>query len=163
MPNLRLLKRTAEQRYTLAVVYEPNVADTHDDFAKADTIREAAWTFMRQLQNSRALRREVTKVVKALLEASKQELAVDITDLAEAVQKGAVGDMHEDFDDANGEIVESFVAPVDLQVGDEVVKAGTWCVGIVWSEALFEKIKRGDRTGVSMGGTALRLETSRAA
>ena len=65
--------------------------------------------------------------------------------------------MHESFDDAHGDVVETFVAPVDMAIDDEVVKAGSWCVGIIWSEEMFAKIKSGDRTGVSMGGTAIRL------
>lgn len=153
-----LTKSAAELRYTLAVVYEPGVLDTQGDFASAETIRAAAWDFTRRLQARSDVERAAAGVVKALLDTAAVEAEVDITALADAVERGAIGDMHDDFEHPHGEIVENYVAPADFVVEGETVKAGTWCVGIVWSPEMFERIRRGERRGVSMGGTAMRVE-----
>src|SRR3990167_6307475 len=48
---LVLVKSSPERRYTLGVVYEPDVVDTQGDFAKAEDIEDAAWAFMMRLQS----------------------------------------------------------------------------------------------------------------
>ena len=158
--QIQVRKHEPELRFALAVVYEPGVVDTHGDFAKAETIREAAWDFMRGLQESRDVQRGLLKIVAALVKDETSEIEIDISDLADAIDKGAVGDMHEDFDDAHGQVLESFLAPTGMVVDGEAVKAGSWCVGIQWSQEMFQKIKRGERTGISMGGTGIRLEAT---
>ena len=147
--------RAADLRYTLAVVYEPDVDDSHGDSASPDTIRAAAWYFMRGLQASKDVEREVLNVVAAL--EADREVECEVTAIADHIAKGVINDMHQTDGDDVGHVVESFVAPVDMTVNGEIVKAGTWCIGIVWSPEQFEKIKSGDRTGVSMGGTAVRM------
>ena len=43
MPEMQVLEKHEERRYTLGVVYEPNVEDTDGEFAKAEDIESAAW------------------------------------------------------------------------------------------------------------------------
>lgn len=113
------LKSDDEKRYTLGVVYEPDVVDSQGDYATAEDIEKAAWDFMR-----RTLK---------------------------------LGYMHKEWDDDIGDIVESYIAPTDMRIGDGVVKAGTWLIGVVWSPEYWEKVKSGEITGFSMGGTARRI------
>lgn len=113
------LKSDDEKRYTLGIVYEPDVVDSQGDYATAEDIEKAAWDFMRK-----SLR---------------------------------LGYMHKDSDNDIGDIVESYIAPVDMRIGDNVVKAGTWLIGVVWSPQYWEKVKSGEITGFSMGGTARRI------
>jgi len=122
-----VLKRDAPERYTLGVVYEPDVVDTQGEYADAATIQRAAWDFLRGLQVEKA-----------------------------GVGAG-LGDMHERWDASFGDIVESWLAPTDLVIGGQLVKRGAWLVGVQWSPAYFAKIQAGERTGLSMGGRAERI------
>jgi hypothetical protein len=85
---------------------------------------------------------------------------------AEEVRKAAhafmadfaqVGLQHADVVTGKVSILESWIAPVDFTVGEEVVKAGTWVMGYrVKDDAIWEKVKSGALTGLSIGGSAIR-------
>jgi len=52
------------------------------------------------------------------------------------------------------DIVESYIAPVDFQMGDEIVRAGTWIVGMkIYDKDLWKETKK-SVTGFSAGGLA---------
>lgn len=56
-------------------------------------------------------------------------------------------------------VVESFIAPHDLQIGMETVKAGTWLLGShVTDDGIWEQVKSGKLRGYSIGGYAERIE-----
>lgn len=149
------LLKTAKQRYTLGVVYEPDTLDTDGEYASAAVIQRACWGFLAKLQGrAEASKRALTltrSLVKALSEVT-DGVRLDITELVEDVAKGRLGDQHSSWDDNLGEIVESYVAPCDITIEGEIVKAGTWLMGVVWSPEQFAKIEAGERTGLSMGG-----------
>ena len=53
------------------------------------------------------------------------------------------------------DIVESYIAPVDMVLGEQAIKAGSWCCVLqVYSEVVWSDIKNGSLTGVSIGGRA---------
>lgn len=53
------------------------------------------------------------------------------------------------------DFAESYVAPVDFQLGDKEVKKGTWLATIqVNDDALWELIKSGEVNGLSIGALA---------
>lgn len=55
------------------------------------------------------------------------------------------------------EVVESFVAPFDLEIGGQKVRAGSWVVAIhVTDDALWKRAKAGEFGGVSIEGWATR-------
>jgi hypothetical protein len=57
------------------------------------------------------------------------------------------------LDKSAARIVESYIAPVDMQLGGRSVKKGTWVlVTKVYSDALWDAIKKGDINGYSVGG-----------
>ncbi len=63
------------------------------------------------------------------------------------------------FDTDTFSVVESYIAPVGMQMGDTIIKAGSWLAVIQVSESedgvtLWEGIKAGEYTGVSIGATA---------
>lgn len=63
------------------------------------------------------------------------------------------------FDTDTFSVVESYIAPVGMQIGEQVIKAGSWLAVIQVSESedgvtLWEGIKSGEYTGVSIGATA---------
>jgi len=66
-----------------------------------------------------------------------------------------MGFMHRMFGGIGVELYESWLAKTDMQLGEEKVKAGSWLITIhVLSDQLWGRIKNGDITGFSIGGTA---------
>lgn len=62
-----------------------------------------------------------------------------------------MGVMHKQFG-TNLHIVESYIAPVDFQLGDELVIKGSWVlVAKVLDEDVWEQVKNGELTGYSIG------------
>ena len=71
------------------------------------------------------------------------------------VKSRAVGDMHSGPADA--EVVESYLASSDGEMGGQQYTAGTWIMAVkVNSNALWELVKSGDYTGFSIGGIGAR-------
>lgn len=66
-----------------------------------------------------------------------------------------VNRMHETLE-PYGTVVENFVAQADFPVGMEVIKAGSWVVGIEPSEEGKAKIEAGEFTGISIQGSGMR-------
>ena len=156
--EMLIIEKAEELRFSLGVVYEPMRVDTQGDHAKADDIRKAAWQFMERLQT---MSKAGVIVFKAALNAGPSGISIDITDVADLIEKGVgLDDEHLQVGDSEdlGTIVESYVAPVDFEVGGEKVHKGTWLLGVRWSEAMWDKVKKGERTGLSLFGTATSVE-----
>jgi len=60
-----------------------------------------------------------------------------------------------------GVVVESYVAPVSLSIGDDVIKAGSWVLVTRASEDIWEAWKNGEITGYSMFGISRDAKTSK--
>ncbi|WP_144470976.1 XkdF-like putative serine protease domain-containing protein [Bacillus pumilus] len=63
-------------------------------------------------------------------------------------------DKQHDFEGGVGEVVESYIAPSDFEMGDEVIKKGSWVLVTKASDEIWEQIQKGEITGYSMAGTA---------
>jgi len=71
------------------------------------------------------------------------------------------GLMHDKIINSKIEIYESYIAPVNLTIGGQKVKKGTWLLMYhVLDSALWKKIKAGELTGFSMGGFGVREDTN---
>lgn len=100
-----------------------------------------------------------------VLEPEVEDLQGDVVS-AEEIEKAAhdymvfsrtIGDAHKSWTEAAP--VESFIAPVDMVVEGESIKKGTWVMAIkVFAPAMWEAVKSGAYTGVSIGGQAFRDE-----
>lgn len=55
-------------------------------------------------------------------------------------------------------LLEAFIAPVDYSIEGESVKKGSWVQGVRVDVDTFDKIEKGELTGFSMAGTAIRIE-----
>lgn len=67
-----------------------------------------------------------------------------------------VGDNH--LTKAEAEVVESFLAPVDYTLGEELVRKGSWVMVVkVHDDDLWQGIKKGEYTGFSIGGVGRRV------
>ncbi|WP_277812632.1 XkdF-like putative serine protease domain-containing protein [Lactococcus lactis] len=81
---------------------------------------------------------------------------------AETIEKAAHGFMEEyqnidkqhDFKTSAGKVVESYVAPSDMTVGDTTIAKGTWVLVTKATDELWESIQKGEFTGYSLAGTA---------
>lgn len=59
------------------------------------------------------------------------------------------------FDTESFSIVESYTAPVDMQMGETIIKAGSWLSVLQFSDDdIWEEVKNGNYTGVSIGAKA---------
>jgi DNA adenine methylase len=71
---------------------------------------------------------------------------------------GGLGLMHQLRVNDQVKVLESYLAPVDLQVGDVAVPKGTWLLAVrVQSDELWERVRAGELTGFSIGGSARRV------
>lgn len=139
-PNLAkgiVIKSDEAQRYTLGVVYEPDVEDTQGDLATAEEIERWCRDFNRKRLGTG---RDIAK---------------------RRIRKGALGIQHQDWSDEHGEIIESYIAPCDMRIDSEngniaKITKGTWLMGCIWSPENWTKILNGEITGLSMGGSARR-------
>lgn len=83
---------------------------------------------------------------------------------AEAIERAAhrfliesrvIGESHEYLAEAYP--VESFIAPIDFEMGGQEVRKGTWILAVkVMDDELWQKVKDGEFTGFSVGGYATR-------
>ncbi len=68
---------------------------------------------------------------------------------------GGLGLMHRLQVNGQVRILESYLAPVDLEVGGVKVRRGTWLLAVrILSDALWEQVKDGTLGGFSIGGSA---------
>jgi site-specific DNA-adenine methylase len=68
-----------------------------------------------------------------------------------------VGFMHQDLVNGRVKILESYLAPTSFELGGAAVRKGTWLLALrVLDDQLWEQIKTGELTGLSMGGSARR-------
>lgn len=85
---------------------------------------------------------------------------------AEEIQKAAwkfmeeqrnLGVMHRHLDNEGLVILENYISLVDMKIGKQTVKKGTWLLGMrVKSDRIWAMVKNGDFTGLSIGGAAIR-------
>lgn len=59
------------------------------------------------------------------------------------------------FETDSFSIVESYISPVDMQMGETIIKAGSWLVVLqFYEESIWGGVKDGSYTGVSIGAIA---------
>lgn len=81
------------------------------------------------------------------------QYAVDSRFLSTAHQKRPDGSLVP----APAEVVETFLAPVDYEIDGELIRKGSWVMGIrVNDEEVWNNVESGDIDGVSIGGTGIR-------
>lgn len=63
-------------------------------------------------------------------------------------------DTQHDFNAGAGEVVESYVAPVDMDINGETITKGTWVLVTKATDEIWKDIKDGKMTGYSLAGVA---------
>jgi hypothetical protein len=102
-------------------------------------------------------------VMAVVIEPEKEDTQGDWMS-AEDIEKTAhlyltkyrvVGKEHEDI--MNAHVVESYIAPSDIEVEGEKIKKGTWVLGVhVAEKEDWQKVKKGEYNAFSVGGWGLR-------
>ncbi|MGE8079031.1 XkdF-like putative serine protease domain-containing protein [Peribacillus loiseleuriae] len=67
-------------------------------------------------------------------------------------------DMQHDFNAGVGEVVESYIAPAEFDIGEQTITKGSWVLVTKASDEIWEAIKKEEITGYSMAGTAETIE-----
>lgn len=86
---------------------------------------------------------------------------------AEEIEKAAHGfmerqntyniDKQHDLDADKGYVVETYIAPVDMELGDQQITKGSWVAGVKVTDAeTWDQIEKGEITGFSMWGIGKR-------
>lgn len=68
------------------------------------------------------------------------------------------GLMHQQLVNNMVELVESYIAPMDLVFGDVTIPKGTWLAAYkIYDDEIWAAVKSGELTGLSIGGTARKV------
>lgn len=75
-------------------------------------------------------------------------------------KNGGDVDLQHSFEPLDGaEVVESWIAKADFQIGDETVQKGTWLMTMeIDNQQIWDAIEKGEITGFSMGGVGVYSE-----
>jgi hypothetical protein len=126
---IKKIVRSMQKGVFYCVVAEPMTLDTDKDYQTEEDIEDACWDYMETLQGSKS-------VGLNLLHDSDETLT----------KKQAI-------------VVENVMALLDLPVGDEIIKKGSWYVAIrVKDPDVKEAIESGELNSLSMEGTASKGE-----
>lgn len=162
--NVEFISKSNEKRYTLGIVYEPYTEDLQGDWSNEEEIAKACYSFNKRLISGCSIGKSskwdiyTRQFVKTVREAFTQGKSVfDATGIIDDIRKGALGYNHEEWPDDIGTIVESYIMPADCNLNGQKIKKGTWMMGVVWSPEYWSKVKEGEITGYSMGGTGMRI------
>lgn len=140
----RVVKAEAARRYTLNVVYPADKADIgkaldgHRDFASKAVVEEAAWNWMRNYRKVGAFH-------------TPEQAAAAGSSL---------------MDEGAAEPVESYIyqgPDWTLKAADgseQLIKAGDWLAGFIWTPEAWKLIQQGKIGGVSVEGAARRRKPS---
>lgn len=120
--QVQIAKIDDDKRIVKGVVYQPDVADAHDDQMDEVEIEKAAHLFMEKQHTYNIDKRH--------------DLEVD-----------------------KGFVIESYIAPCDMTLGEQQIVKGSWVAPVkVTDEDTWESIKKGEITGFSMWGVGKREE-----
>lgn len=67
-----------------------------------------------------------------------------------------VDEQHDEVDRADHAVVESYIAPHELDFGGGTVREGTWMAAIKLGDAAWERVESGELTGFSIQGEGRR-------
>lgn len=120
--QVQIAKIDDDKRIVKGVVYQPDVADAHDDQMDEVEIEKAAHLFMQQQHTYNI-------------------------------------DKQHDLEVDKGFVIESYIAPCDMTLGEQQIVKGSWVAAVkVTEDDTWEAIKKGEITGFSMWGVGKREE-----
>lgn len=137
---------------------DQNEEYSEDSLVEAGIIPEPSQDDMGDMPIAKAFNQELRQATYVVLEGDSVDLHGD-TYTTEEVAKAchnfntncrkAFIDHAEETDQAS--IVESYVAPVEMILGDTYVPKGTWLAVVQYDKELWKEVKKGTYTGLSIG------------
>lgn len=131
-----------------------------------DAVKRLVGVLKRDVRAVRKADAEERYVLGIVLEPETLDAQNDVYS-AEEIRKTAhkfmsdyqtIGLMHEGAVGEKVKVLESWLAPDDMTVGETPIKKGTWLMAVrVSDDTLWEAVKKGELTGFSIGGTARRV------
>jgi len=135
----RFFKQDDEERIVYGIVLEPDVVDSQGDVIDKEEIRKAMHTWMEEYQLISYMHQDSSGNLLPL-----SAIEPDSSPILDSVR-----------------VIACFQAPVtyyDPESG-ELIREGTWVLGTrIRDPMLWDKIKRGEITGYSIGGEGIREE-----
>ena len=90
--------------------------------------------------------------------ATAEEIEAAAHNYLPAAMQNVEHDGEQTLTNSDSTVVESYIAPCDFRLGDEVITKGSWIlVTKIHNTELIEKVRSGEITGYSMEGTALKI------
>jgi hypothetical protein len=81
--------------------------------------------------------------------------------MTEVTKGSGFGDLLHDGTTRAGYPVESFIAPVDFELGGQLVRKGSWVMGMHYPDpAIWGRIEKGELAAFSVGGSGTRIHGS---
>jgi len=126
--------------------------DVQTRIAKADTVRQIAYGVVLEPRTA-----DNPDTQGDWYDADDVEAAFHA--FHEAIAKsGFAGDLMHDEATQAGHPHDSFIAPIDFELGDQVVKTGSWVMGMHYPDpAIWDRVQKGELGAFSVGGTGTRL------
>lgn len=125
----------------------------------ANVLKSKWWVPITKLQEDQRLITGVV-LIPDTVDAHGDTIPADVIEkaahnfLAEYNSKTTMGLMHTDMNPPI-DLVESYIAPIDLVLGSTSIKAGSWIITArVNDDVIWQKVKDGKLTGFSIGGKA---------
>lgn len=77
--------------------------------------------------------------------------------MARLAKSTAGADLMHEGEELVGVVVETYLAPCDMQLGDQVIKAGSWVAGVYYPDPeIWALVEKGELAAFSVGGTGKR-------
>ena len=158
-------KVDTEKRFVYGPVLIPDEVDAQRDIVSAEEIQKAAWDFMEDSGTTsfmhttgltvEGIRHQVERAVQEGYTLHELINGVSGDPLVSGIKN--VLEKPITFSDKI-KIRESYLAPVDFQLGNRKIKEGTWVMGMhIISDILWEEVKSGYITGFSIEGRSQRI------
>ena len=119
-------------------------------------------TTQQQVQIAKAQNEELKQATFLVLAPDEVDLHGDVYD-ANEVRKAChnfntycrKANLLHLFDTETFSVAESYIAPVDMKMGETIIKAGSWLSVLQFTDdVIWEEVKTGNYTGVSIGAKA---------
>lgn len=137
---------------------DQNEEYSEDSLVEAGIIPEPPEDDMEDMPIAKALNQELRQATYVVLEGDSVDLHGDTYSTEEVAKachnfntncRKAFIDHAEETDQAS--IVESYIAPVEMILGDTYVPKGTWLAVVQYDKILWKEVKKGTYTGLSIG------------
>lgn len=155
-----ITKAIKEKRFVYGPVLIPETVDGQNEIVSEEEIRKAAWEYLEEYGTT-SFMHTTTKTVEGIRPQIEVALLKGYT--VEELFNGVSGDplvpgiknalvFPATFTDKL-KIRESYLAPIDFELGTRKIKKGTWIMGMhIISDLLWDHIQSGKITGFSVEG-----------